>query len=350
MFDSLRCWRYRVPAFKHSDDLSHLSLQIPGISRHGHTISGNQTSMTIQRIFNPSYFFPRDFRESCKIVRWDPLFHFFNRIGIKNASRLTRIKLEGEFQSYMPEPDMEDYLQDSKYLDFPDFLRCYITIINGIGCNIRSLTLHASNLDSEILRDEDSMRRQDRINEAVKMLVERLPTLNNLQLGQYRFDERPHEVDQWGESIKWTSVIKERAFPQESKQDPTTAILNIEKGVNKFFGETREFFSHLPYKAEAWENYQYYESSYNCRWDARNDKKELKAFAGHPIWLGPELGNKPFKWMGRQYPRYRWSRSAGFSLGLKSWEKSPDSDDDCGYSDRDAGDDGHESYGFEPIL
>ncbi|CAG8974880.1 hypothetical protein HYALB_00000495, partial [Hymenoscyphus albidus] len=304
VFNNIRRGREEgIYCFDPENDLTELASYLPGIPREGAAISENQVSVAFQKLFAPQKQLGLNGKGE-EILHWDSLLNVFRKIGIRNASMLTRLKLEGHFQE-QEEQDVRSRL------DFSDMLRCYLTVMKRVGCNIRSLTLHTRDAIAE---DEDAAKRAE---DSVAMLVDGLPTLQKLQLGQYRFNVRPRPVDDWGNTVRWSKIVDERdAVDSPAVQESAESILtDINREAENYFQAIARELHDLPFLDG-------YESSFRPREKARHHRASYAAEnGGYMIYLGPAKGERLFKWMGRRYSGYQWNATGELVWRRGDWER-----------------------------
>ncbi|CAG8959509.1 hypothetical protein HYFRA_00001408 [Hymenoscyphus fraxineus] len=335
--------------FRVDDDLTRFEYHLPGISRDPSLVSKNQVSAALQELFDPSMPYPKVMSEAdtypftefippqafrppftgYSIIFWDSFLAFFRQIGILNASLLTKIKLEGIFYGHWPLPG-----ETTAPLDFSDMLRCYVTVMSRICVNLKSLTLHTPYAHAQ---DYDAKMRAE---ESVALIVNSLPGLRKMQLGQYRLRPLDYQ-DNWDETVRWSQVVHRRS--QGGQQVPQRSIGDIIAEINReaqeYHEEMTSQFDALPFKEAGCVDYEFTSRSQQKKANRELFKLiEFHPTTRHKIYLGPVLGYKPFKWSGWQYPNYRWLIDGSFAWTEQDWDMASAAD-----TEKDLGG-GYENY------
>lgn len=175
---------------------------LPGSpDEYGNLPTEQQTSLLIEQLFNKQMNHPH-------FIWFDRLIHTLNRIGPLNCELLRTIKIKGAFgvETSWTSPTL------------CDLLPIYTKILSR-ACNIQKIILELSEKRGEELHnlgldpDEDIQDRIDtRIDNAIMTLVEGLPDLQQLQLGDYDIPKdgdgipiydapgKKPKIDEWGHS------------------------------------------------------------------------------------------------------------------------------------------------------
>ncbi|KAI9647632.1 hypothetical protein NHQ30_004017 [Ciborinia camelliae] len=223
-------------------ELKEMPLDIPGlISDNGVAISNGQLRGAIEKLFCWKCRHPKFF---CK----DPLIRFMRIIGPRNSSFLRDIKIDGYFRvSYHPVDD-----QDNKHVGFRELLPIYTAILRGVCTDFRKLTIH--NKDEQphyknsfwdvSFGDPQLESAEDLVDEIVRGVVEGLPTLRELQLGDYiKVPGREYKyADTWGKSLRWMSFVERRHQSQilqtnDEDKGHNGALTEATRGI---FGSVKE--------------------------------------------------------------------------------------------------------------
>ncbi|KAG4433847.1 hypothetical protein IFR05_010665 [Cadophora sp. M221] len=197
---------------------------IPGLTREaGMDQTEHQISLAIQYIFDKSRLQP-------KYVQEYPFMLFFNKISPTNAAHLNKIIIKGYFKV----PELANIKEP---IGLARILPIYATILSRVCPNLRALTLHMGTdtrprsmcgeryryehqLDGEL----DELERFDRIDnsitqtddemidDAVKHLIQSLPSLAELKLGNYKSTSISRGDMRWGKSVRWIEMVEARAL------------------------------------------------------------------------------------------------------------------------------------------
>lgn len=191
------------------------------------------------------------------------------------------------------------------------------------------------------------------------MLVDGLPTLIKLQLGPYRFNFRPRQIDDWGNTVRWSKKVSRRETDNQPTNGPSAESRwnDIEKEAQEYFGMIIGGFQALPF-GQSTGAVGEYGSSYKPRQGARGDREYYGLYESNRalIYLGASKGEKLFKWMGTQYSGYKWSyphacdERSGLAWTQEQWDSIAnrelyesafenglyENDDDDGDYDRDS--------------
>jgi len=144
-------------------------------------------------------------------LRGTPMTTFLGRIGQRNASAIRRVRLEGL-------PRKGEVLHDGSRHppSFSSILQTYALILKNACVNLRELTLDFE----ERIYGRGALKllaigaQRRKIDEsAVEKLVETLPGLRKLQLGQYRW---PSSDGDWSNELKLIAVVDKRKLEPPS--------------------------------------------------------------------------------------------------------------------------------------
>lgn len=155
----------------------------------------------------------------------DPVTRFFRTIGKVNAARLRKVEIQGLFKKYSENPD------DKRPLGLARLLPLYTKIFSRACCSIRTITIDMTNDDDVLYMDgglrpgagtveveyfdhfpgTESMTEEEKIDVAIRKLVEGLPNLEHLQLGAFR-KSTDEDEDPWGKSVRWMKVVADRSM------------------------------------------------------------------------------------------------------------------------------------------
>jgi hypothetical protein len=183
--------------------------RIPGIpDEHGNLPTKQQISRAIEQIFDRNLRHPR-------FIWYDPLIHFLTKIGRYNAALLKCIKIKGVFRT-----------SQSNIIGFCEVFPIYTLVLKQACTKLRKITLHMGserqflghNLEGETGKADEKL-----IDDTMKALVEGLPDLQQLVLGDYEiprsYDGQPiwdapslkPTVDKWGPLQKWAKIVNDRS-------------------------------------------------------------------------------------------------------------------------------------------
>jgi hypothetical protein len=208
--------RYSTPMASplHEDDIRGFDLSrvhIPGLpDQYGRIRGREQLLESLQRMFDMDAFQPS--------LMWEnPFTNFLRRIGPYNASLLTRIKFEGHFKVGRT----GTFETDPRPLGFAQLLPVYQTILYNICGNLQELTLHTGgdknrhyfrqiNSDNPDIKGPPNTTNEQKVYNAVRLLVQGLPGLKKLQLGDYESLEDPEVDVEWGTSRIWMERVAAR--------------------------------------------------------------------------------------------------------------------------------------------
>ncbi|KAF7940574.1 uncharacterized protein EAE98_000701 [Botrytis deweyae] len=215
------------------DQISHDFDEIPGHQRKDGTMpTAEQISHSIDLIFQQDQdklkFAYKDLEKNeqkSKFIYQDPFTRFLMEIGRENASKLTKIVIQGKFNWIIGKWQYTKSIP----VGLHDLLPIYTTIFKEVCENIHTLILHDDDRGYPQLKrlDPRVMDRSQQINESVEKLVHALPYLQRLQLGRYEFVpagcgydpgtpgsdiiKLVHPEDEWGMALKWIGFVEQRA-------------------------------------------------------------------------------------------------------------------------------------------
>lgn len=201
------------------------------------------------------------------LPRHDPLLCFLHKIGPENASKVLRITIEGDFTPLRPF-GLPNPTNPSPGIGFAGILSMHTLVLNIVCPNLRSLTLHMAGGTSTKRAhlwgydvDQGSGKtNEQKLDETVGKVVEGLPNLQHLQLGNYKFgqhtffsgagdpfsggsivisglnslvlmfpdvvnphDQIPNGPDEWSKSVRWMGTVAER--PEKPRRsDPRATV------------------------------------------------------------------------------------------------------------------------------
>jgi hypothetical protein len=157
-------------------------------------------------------------------VRFDPLRLFLGAIGRRHASFITKIKIEGHFQT------LTSWETGLKVLDFALVLPFYTEILGEVCQNIQTVTLHTGHKWAAIVdtlhgkaphtvyshsHENWNQMDEERVYETVRRVVENFPMLKHLRLGDFKTARVPACDIGWGESTHWMEVVEARTETRE---------------------------------------------------------------------------------------------------------------------------------------
>ncbi|PVH77441.1 hypothetical protein DL98DRAFT_364239, partial [Cadophora sp. DSE1049] len=177
--------------------------QIPGLPRDDGTINQRNTDRALTHIFD------KNARHQPFMSR-DPLVKFFRQIGPENACAITKVIIEGFFRT----AEENERCRYQRPIGFGRILPIHATILKNVCPNFRKLTLHQGHNNS--LWDDDldgamGLTDEERVDRTVGQLVNMLPSLQELQLGNYHFVPNGETiVEQWGRSLRWEGIVRAR--------------------------------------------------------------------------------------------------------------------------------------------
>ena len=204
------------------DSLHEMPHRIPGLpNADGRPPTSRQINKSIDKIFDTACFHP-------KFIKYDPMIDFLRRIGKKNAGPLQRIKLEGTFKTY-DGGTTDDF---SPRPGFAKILSIDTLILGRVCTGLRELTLNIRTgkdigergysvgyWDDEGDVEASEKHDMERIDGIVRNVVDGLPTLRKLRLGEYKVEMRVEgATDEWGKSIRWVDYVKERYAKRVKKE------------------------------------------------------------------------------------------------------------------------------------
>jgi hypothetical protein len=180
--------------------------------------SQKPVSTAIDQLLRTDIYQPGD-------IRFDPLRLFFGKIGRRHASFITKIKIEGHFQT------ATSWYNGLRVVDLAVLLPFYTEILRDMCKNLRTITLHMGNkwtvyrnnpagfiyLVQYPLSHDNWDERDDRnVNEAVGNLAYSIPWLKHLQLGDCKTPGLTTYDIGWGISTFWIEYVKVRRQVQEA--------------------------------------------------------------------------------------------------------------------------------------
>ncbi|TEY86558.1 hypothetical protein BOTCAL_0006g00380 [Botryotinia calthae] len=215
------------------DQLSHEYDEIPGHRRRDGTMpTTEQISHSIDMIFQQDQdklkFAHKDLaknEQKSKFIYQDPFTRFLMEIGRNNASRLTKIVIQGKFNWIIGKWQYTKSIP----VGLHDLLPIYTIIFKEVCENINTLVLHDDDRGYPQMNRLDSrgIDRNQQINESIEKLVHALPYVQRLQLGQYEFvpagcgydpgTPGSHIIqsvlpeDEWGMALQWMGFVEQRA-------------------------------------------------------------------------------------------------------------------------------------------
>jgi hypothetical protein len=201
--------------------------RIPGIpDQDGNLPTEEQISLAINQIFDRSLRHPR-------FIWYDPLIHFLTKIGRDNAALLKRIKVKGIFRT-----------TEANELGFCEIFPIYTLVLNQACTNLRKITLHLGSEKQFLwqnLQGETGKTDEELIDDTMKALIEGLPDLQQLVLGDYEIpctdDGQPvwdapslkPSVDEWGSLRKWAKIVDNRSgISTLGKSENSETVENVE--------------------------------------------------------------------------------------------------------------------------
>ncbi|KAF7880317.1 uncharacterized protein EAF02_007163 [Botrytis sinoallii] len=215
------------------DQISHDFDEIPGHQRKDGTMpTAEQISHSIDLIFQQDQdklkFAYKDLEKNeqkSNFIYQDPFTRFLMEIGRENASKFTKIVIQGKFNWIIGKWQYTKSIP----VGLHDLLPIYTIIFKEVCENIHTLILHDDDRGYPQIKrlDPRVMDRDQQINESVEKLVHALPYLQKLQLGRYEFvpagcgydPDTPgsdiiklvHPEDEWGMALKWIGFVERRA-------------------------------------------------------------------------------------------------------------------------------------------
>jgi hypothetical protein len=190
--------------------------------------SQKPVSTAIDQLLRTDIYQPGD-------IRFDPLRLFFGQIGRRHASFITKIKIDGHFQT------STGWGKGLQVIDLAIVLPFYTEILRDMCKNLRTITLHMgykctvrrnnSVADIYLLqyRDRhDNWDERDDVNvcEAVGNLAYSIPWLKCLQLGDCKTPGLTRYDIGWGISTFWIEYVKVRRQIQEAWENEERAWAN----------------------------------------------------------------------------------------------------------------------------
>lgn len=118
--------------------------------------------------------------------------------------------------------DFEDRPHHTPAIGWGRILRIHTVILRNICSNLKELVLRQGR-HTEFWEDglsEKSRKNEGRIHDIVRKVVENLPSLRRLRLGEYnRRDVDLHNkvAEEWGESLEWEEVVESRLWKGSGK-------------------------------------------------------------------------------------------------------------------------------------
>ena len=223
--------RASITGYRHKDlKPSALSWQrscVPAVPNdNGRPRTDQRLSTTMRNMFDKKRYQPTYTFE-------DSLMHFFNIIGPINASMVTKVKIEGHYK-------VTEAAWDGLPTGLSRILPVYSIILKRVCSNLRSLTIHmgtdtrpvymgpgtvehgrndnrdevkfyVADLEHEEPFDQSTGSQDEKIDAMVKRVVEDLPSLLELKLGDYKSSNMPEKDVKWGKSVQWIDVVDTRA-------------------------------------------------------------------------------------------------------------------------------------------
>lgn len=204
-----------------------LRYKIPGLpDKHGHPPSRRQIDNAIVGLFGKSSF-------QSTFNSENPFLRFCYEAGPEDVARLTKIKFQGHFKTAL------HHTGDDVPIGLARLLPMYSTILKHCGY-LWSLTLNVGSsecglcmgsyagwpgstsmrwevdpalgdyLQFDNAEGENGKSEEAKIDNAVRKIVQALPQLKHLQLGDYK---KPDEVEgdlKWGKAVRWMDVVNNR--------------------------------------------------------------------------------------------------------------------------------------------
>jgi hypothetical protein len=198
--------RYQYPFTHHRgvhdhDKFDKTPQWIPGLAHaNGTPQTRRQIEKGIDRMFDEDM--PKR-----KFIYCDPLTKFFLTIGRANASKITEVKIEGHFKT------AENHWQyrENRPIGFACLLSIHTAVFTNVCSDLKELALHQGTNDQ--LWDDDldgtsGLTDEQHIGQVVGAVVNGLPTLKKLHLGNYHFTPSKQVEAQWGRSRRWMVLLR----------------------------------------------------------------------------------------------------------------------------------------------
>ncbi|KAE8445534.1 hypothetical protein EG329_013297 [Mollisiaceae sp. DMI_Dod_QoI] len=192
-----------------------LPIQVPGLpQRYG----GPHTKQEVQDAINA--IFDHEKKEDQPFIARDLLSQFFLQIGRKNASLITSVMLLGRFRRI-----------NNEYIGWARILPIESTILKNVCHHLKKLTIQQ--VEGKLQEwewlppDRSGITDEERVDQAIGKLVENLPSLEELQLGQYlRKPVKPTIMQEWGKSLRWEVFVKDRSLQRALAESQTATALD----------------------------------------------------------------------------------------------------------------------------
>ncbi|KAE9369956.1 hypothetical protein N431DRAFT_469832 [Stipitochalara longipes BDJ] len=211
---------------------------VPGIpNEDGTSQTHRQTLNAISRMFDYKSMHQRFM---CR----DPLARFFRAIGRKNASHITSIRIEGFFKT------AENHLKyrDNRPITFARILPIHATILAHACRKLTKLAIYQgpnNDLWEDDLEGRFKLSDEDRYDEVIGKVVNKLPGLQSLELANYSFEEpKEHELGQdpgdimtlpWGKALRWEAIVenryRQRKIEQREKEEREAKRLEVDQYI-----------------------------------------------------------------------------------------------------------------------
>ena len=171
--------------------------QVPGLPRADGSISQHNTDRAIAHMIDKdAWHLPFKSR--------DPLEKFFRHISRENASAIHKVIIEG--LSRISEQNERYQYNRPLPIGFCCILPIHATILKNVFTNLRKLTLHTGYNNSLWDNDVDGemgLSDEERVDRIARQVVNMLPSLQELQLGNYHFVQSGETiVEEWGHSLR----------------------------------------------------------------------------------------------------------------------------------------------------
>lgn len=155
-------------------------------------------------LFNKNAYIPQFFLR-------DPLTKFMRQIGKSNASHITKVVIEGYFKTAKSNSDNDD----GRPLGIGRFLPILTTVLQNACPELREITLHQGDSSNCDLWDDDLNRQlgltdEERVDSIVGNVVNALPSLQKLQLGNWIMVPDAKLIRAWGHAYRWEKVVEDR--------------------------------------------------------------------------------------------------------------------------------------------
>lgn len=156
------------------------------ISKPGAGIPRDEESAAIHRLFDKT-----DVHLQSSLIKRDIFLSFSRKIGMKNVSLFTQLKIQGDMW-------VSGWEREGGAFRLGQKLMMYTAITNRLKCDIETVILHRTcgSMVNSGFWPWPASEYEGLWSPVVEMVVRQLPNLRTLQLGHYRLDMIPRNNNQ----------------------------------------------------------------------------------------------------------------------------------------------------------